>query len=207
MTPPEIDEDDSVATEPSLSPLMHAFAVLALIALAIAVSWVIITIDTKDEQRKDAERRYEELRDLPTPTVTVETPGPVRTKVVTTPGPTKTVYIERSSDRASRSSIRDSRKKSNARIDLRHSRLWDRIAACESGQRWSLNVGTYDGGLQFLPSTWRSWGGTDFAPYAHLATREEQITIANRSGRTNPWLKPWPVCGKKAAAELGYAYP
>jgi hypothetical protein len=92
-------------------------------------------------------------------------------------------------------------------LDLRWANLWDRIASCESGQRWSLNTGTYDGGLQFLPSTWRAWGGTDFAPYAYQATRAEQITVANRSGKSNPWLQPWPVCGKRAAAALGMSFP
>lgn len=102
----------------------------------------------------------------------------------------------------------EKRAKNSSRLDLRHADLWDRIARCETGGRWSYNGSSgYDGGLQFLPSTWREWGGTDFAPHAWQATREEQITVANRSGRTNPWLTPWPVCGRKAAAALGYAFP
>jgi hypothetical protein len=141
------------------------------------------------------------------------------TEQVTAPPVTRTVKVtERVTQRASRSLIvrpapsatpsrASSKPRSTPPLDLRNERLWDLIAACESSGRWSLNVGTYDGGFQFLPSTWRSWGGTDFAPYAWQATRAEQITVANRSGRTDPWLKPWPVCGRKAAAQLGVAFP
>jgi len=140
---------------------------------------------------------------------------------VTAPPVTETVTV-RVTQRASRSENRtvppttestntpnraSSKPRSTPPLDLRNERLWDLIAACESSGRWSLNVGTYDGGLQFLPSTWRSWGGTDFAPYAWQATRAEQITVANRSGRTDPWLKPWPVCGRKAAAQMGVSFP
>lgn len=112
-----------------------------------------------------------------------------------------------------------STKAPKARIDLRNENLWQVVADCESGDRlatgygrpgtanWQSNTGSFDGGLQFLPSTWRSWGGTDFAPYAHQATRAEQITVANRSGKTDPWLQPWPDCGKKAARALGINFP
>ena len=37
--------------------------------------------------------------------------------------------------------------------------VWDRVAACESGGRWSVNTGNgYYGGLQFSSSTWREIG-------------------------------------------------
>jgi len=147
---------------------------------------------------------------------TAEPPATV-VETVTAPPVTETVTV-RVTQRASRSQVArpaaiatpsrvSSKPRSKPPLDLRNERLWDLIAACESGQRWSLNTGTFDGGLQFLPSTWRSWGGTDFAPYAWQATRAEQITVANRSGRTDPWLKPWPVCGRKAAASLGIKFP
>ena len=72
---------------------------------------------------------------------------------------------------------------------------WDLIAQCESGGNWSINTGAYDGGLQFLPSTWAANGGLEYAPAANLATREEQIAVANnlyaRAG-----LAPWPQCGR-----------
>jgi hypothetical protein len=72
---------------------------------------------------------------------------------------------------------------------------WDRVAHCESGNNWSINTGNgYQGGLQFSPSTWRSAGGADFAPAANMATRDQQIAVAervlSRQGRG-----AWPVCG------------
>jgi hypothetical protein len=88
-----------------------------------------------------------------------------------------------------------------------NARLWKLIAACESGGRWSLNTGKYDGGLQFLPSTWRAHGGTRYAPTANRATKAQQIDIANRLSSGGQWLKPWPVCGKRAAARLGMRFP
>ena len=58
---------------------------------------------------------------------------------------------------------------------------WDRVAGCESSGNWSINTGNgYHGGLQFAPSTWSGHGGGEFAPAANLATREEQIAVAER---------------------------
>src|SRR5207237_718099 len=59
--------------------------------------------------------------------------------------------------------------------------VWDRIAQCESGGNWAINTGSgYYGGLQMLGSTWRAYGGTQFAPRADLATRAQQIVVAER---------------------------
>ena len=59
--------------------------------------------------------------------------------------------------------------------------MWDRIAQCESGGNWSINTGNgYYGGLQFATAPWLANGGDDFAPRADLASRAEQITVANR---------------------------
>ncbi len=74
--------------------------------------------------------------------------------------------------------------------------VWDRLAQCESAGRWSLNVGTFDGGLQFLPSTWRAYGGARYAPSANLATREQQIAVAERVLAGQGW-KAWPACARK----------
>src|SRR6187399_1757716 len=73
---------------------------------------------------------------------------------------------------------------------------WDSLAACESGGNWSINTGNgFQGGLQFSPGTWRSHGGSEFAPSAHMATKDEQIAVAERvlgsQGRG-----AWPVCGR-----------
>ncbi|CAN7493275.1 transglycosylase family protein [Terrabacter sp. LjRoot27] len=80
---------------------------------------------------------------------------------------------------------------SGAGINLARAAMWDQIAQCESGGNWHINTGNgYYGGLQFLTSTWLGAGGGDFAPRADLASREQQITVANRlyaSSGTSPW--------------------
>ena len=69
---------------------------------------------------------------------------------------------------------------STAGIDLSNAAMWDKVAACESGGNWHINTGNgYYGGLQFLTSTWLAHGGGQFAPRADLASREQQITVAN----------------------------
>ncbi len=66
-------------------------------------------------------------------------------------------------------------------INLARASMWDSIAQCESGGNWHINTGNgYYGGLQFLTSTWMAYGGGDFASRADLASREQQITVANR---------------------------
>ena len=80
---------------------------------------------------------------------------------------------------------------SGATINLANAAMWDRIAKCESSGRWNINTGNgYYGGLQFNRQTWLSVGGADFAPRADLATREEQITVANRL-YAKRGLQPW----------------
>jgi uncharacterized protein YabE (DUF348 family) len=70
---------------------------------------------------------------------------------------------------------------SGAGINLANAAMWDRVAQCESGGNWSINTGNgYYGGLQFSYQTWLGNGGGDFAQRADLATREQQITVANR---------------------------
>ncbi|MFE2107210.1 transglycosylase family protein [Kitasatospora sp. NPDC059463] len=76
---------------------------------------------------------------------------------------------------------------------------WDRVAACESSGNWRINSGNgYFGGLQFDQPTWRENGGLAYAPRADLASREQQIAVAdNLAARRG--LSPWPVCGTRAA--------
>lgn len=72
--------------------------------------------------------------------------------------------------------------------------VWDALAQCESGGDWSINTGNgFQGGLQFTPSTWAGHGGTAYAPSAHLATREQQIAIAERVQASQGW-GAWPAC-------------
>ena len=72
--------------------------------------------------------------------------------------------------------------------------VWDRLAQCEAGGDWHINTGNgFYGGLQFLPSTWAAFGGHQYAPNAHLATREQQIEIAERTQNVQGW-GAWPAC-------------
>ncbi|WP_269457288.1 resuscitation-promoting factor [Pedococcus dokdonensis] len=87
--------------------------------------------------------------------------------------------------------VRDAGNVSGAGINLSNAAMWDRIAQCESGGNWSINTGNgYYGGLQFATSSWLANGGDDFAPRADLASRAEQITVANRY-YAKAGLGPW----------------
>jgi len=70
---------------------------------------------------------------------------------------------------------------SSGGLDVRRASMWDQIAQCESTSNWSINTGNgYYGGLQFSSSTWLAYGGGAYASRADGASREEQITIANK---------------------------
>ena len=74
---------------------------------------------------------------------------------------------------------------------------WDAIAKCESGNNWSINTRNgYYGGLQFDIGTWLSNGGGQFAPRADLASKDQQIQIAERVYAARG-LSPW-ACGYAA---------
>ncbi|MGW2561379.1 transglycosylase family protein [Streptomyces sp. NPDC001514] len=71
---------------------------------------------------------------------------------------------------------------------------WDRVADCESGGMWSADLGNgYYGGLQFSQDAWEQYGGTAYAPRADLASRSQQIAVAEKvlaaQGPT-----AWPSC-------------
>ncbi len=76
-------------------------------------------------------------------------------------------------------------------INLANAAMWDKVAQCESGGNWHINTGNgYYGGLQFSYSTWLGAGGGEFAQRADLASREQQITVANRLYATSG-LSQW----------------
>ncbi|MYW06390.1 transglycosylase family protein [Streptomyces sp. SID3343] len=59
---------------------------------------------------------------------------------------------------------------------------WDKVAKCESSGNWAANTGNgYYGGLQFSASTWAAYGGHAYASNAHLATKQQQILIAEKT--------------------------
>jgi resuscitation-promoting factor RpfA len=72
--------------------------------------------------------------------------------------------------------------------------VWDDLADCESGGDWAINTGNgYYGGLQFSTSTWLAYGGGEFAARADLASRDEQIAVAERV-RADGGFGAWPSC-------------
>jgi hypothetical protein len=72
---------------------------------------------------------------------------------------------------------------------------WDAVALCESGGNWSINTGNgYFGGLQFSPTTWLAFGGGAYAPRADLASKSQQIAVAEKVlAVQGPGA--WPTCG------------
>ncbi|MFJ3576545.1 transglycosylase family protein [Streptomyces rubiginosohelvolus] len=81
--------------------------------------------------------------------------------------------------------------------------VWEKVAACESSGNWAINTGNgYYGGLQFSGSTWAAFGGTEYAPRADLATREQQIAIAERV-LDGQGPGAWPTCSVRAGLTRG----
>jgi uncharacterized protein YabE (DUF348 family) len=77
---------------------------------------------------------------------------------------------------------------------------WDSLSRCEAGGNWADNTGNgFYGGVQFDQNTWERQGGLRYAPRADLATREEQIAIAEVTRARQGW-GAWPVCSGRAGA-------
>lgn len=75
---------------------------------------------------------------------------------------------------------------------------WNSVAACESGGNWAINTGNgYEGGVQFLNSTWRSVKAPDDPPHAYQASPEAQMAAADRL-LSRSGIGQWPVCGRRA---------
>jgi hypothetical protein len=85
---------------------------------------------------------------------------------------------------------------------------WDQLADCESGSwgankvpnpgtaRWDVTRSIYQGGLQFAAGTWDTYAEPDFPADAHLASREQQIVVAEKViQRQGP--RAWPTCAPR----------
>ncbi|MEU1376467.1 transglycosylase family protein [Streptomyces triculaminicus] len=72
---------------------------------------------------------------------------------------------------------------------------WNKVADCEASGNWSINNGNgFYGGLQFTQSSWAGAGGLKYAPRADLATKGQQIAVAERLlAQQGPGA--WPNCG------------
>ncbi|MFH9857511.1 transglycosylase family protein [Streptomyces althioticus] len=84
---------------------------------------------------------------------------------------------------------------------------WEKVAACESTGNWDINTGNgYYGGLQFSQSTWEAFGGTRYAPRADLATKDQQIAIAEKV-LDGQGPGAWPTCSVRAGLTRDGADP
>jgi murein DD-endopeptidase MepM/ murein hydrolase activator NlpD len=84
---------------------------------------------------------------------------------------------------------------------------WNKVAACESSNDWNINTGNgFYGGLQFTQSTWEAYGGRAYAARADLATKNEQITVAEKV-LDGQGPGAWPVCSARAGLTRGGAEP
>lgn len=84
---------------------------------------------------------------------------------------------------------------------------WDKVADCESSGNWAINTGNgYYGGLQFSQSTWAAYGGLKYAPRADLASKQQQILVAEKT-LAGQGPEAWPVCGAKAGLSRGGPAP
>jgi hypothetical protein len=71
---------------------------------------------------------------------------------------------------------------------------WERVAQCESNNRWDINSGNgYYGGLQFSVSSWQWVGGSG---YPHEHSKWVQIHFAERLLDRQGWVA-WPACSRK----------
>lgn len=73
---------------------------------------------------------------------------------------------------------------------------WNALAACEASGDWHANTGNgYYGGAQMDLTFWRNYGGLRFASRPDLATRTQQLVVAER-GLAVQGVGAWPVCGR-----------
>ncbi|MDF9813607.1 transglycosylase family protein [Streptomyces sp. SPB162] len=86
-------------------------------------------------------------------------------------------------------------------------KVWDKVAACESGGLWSANTGNgFYGGLSITEDTWEQYGGTVYAERPDLASRSQQIAVAETLlAELGP--DAWPGCSEPAGLVTGGAPP
>lgn len=72
--------------------------------------------------------------------------------------------------------------------------VWDKVAECESGGSWSADNGDgHYGGLQLTQDDWERYGGLDYASSPDLASRSQQIAVAQEI-LADQGTRPWGTC-------------
>ena len=108
-----------------------------------------------------------------------------------------TVISEKEVAPAKPATIKRGTKAKSSAPSVANGSVWDSLAQCEAGGNWAINTGNgFSGGLQFTPSTWLAYGGGQYAPQAHLASREQQIAVASKVQAGQGW-GAWPACTAK----------
>ncbi|MEV6613653.1 transglycosylase family protein [Streptomyces sp. NPDC051051] len=73
--------------------------------------------------------------------------------------------------------------------------VWDTVAECESGGSWSADQGNGEyGGLALSQDDWEAYGGLDFAERPDLASRNQQISVAQKV-LADRGVGAWGTCG------------
>lgn len=84
---------------------------------------------------------------------------------------------------------------------------WDRVAQCESGGVWSSATGNgFYGGLQLTQEMWDDYGGSAYASRPDLASRAQQIAVAEAI-LDDRGPDAFPSCAVKAGLTKGGRKP
>ncbi|MET7655220.1 transglycosylase family protein [Streptomyces sp. NPDC005486] len=73
--------------------------------------------------------------------------------------------------------------------------VWDKVAQCETGGSWSADQGDGEyGGLSLSQKDWETYGGLDYAASPDLASRNQQIAVAQKVLAAEG-IGAWGTCG------------
>ncbi|MFI1924863.1 MULTISPECIES: transglycosylase family protein [unclassified Streptomyces] len=73
--------------------------------------------------------------------------------------------------------------------------VWDKVAQCETGGSWSADEGGGEyGGLSLTQKDWEAHGGLDYATSPDLASRSQQIAVAQEVLAAEG-IGAWGTCG------------
>ncbi|MEH0544807.1 transglycosylase family protein [Streptomyces sp. B21-105] len=74
--------------------------------------------------------------------------------------------------------------------------VWDKVAQCETGGSWSADDGGdgESGGLSLTQQDWNTYGGLDYAASPDLASRNQQIAVAQKVLAAKG-IGAWGTCG------------
>ncbi|WP_062645228.1 LysM peptidoglycan-binding domain-containing protein [Streptomyces maremycinicus] len=73
--------------------------------------------------------------------------------------------------------------------------VWDKVAQCETGGSWSADEGGGEyGGLSLSQKDWETYGGLDYAASPDLASRSQQIAVAQKVLAADG-IGAWGTCG------------